>query len=404
MPDNSAPLPSTPTADPSTPLVRYDSFEVGDALFVRHLLARVDALGARHSARAELSFDTQRARGRDVAARAVAALGEQWQLVASKEDAGAVELVVASDADGVVALFETGKSLVCTFFRRAPWGAGDSPELAAVRAALKDVLQERVAPERVRVTFWSHGSTGARQSYQQHQRMIASPAWESIRGNYPVEVARRVDWLLGLARPWEQGRIVLWHGPAGTGKTHAIRALLRAWSGLSANVVMDPEVFFNNPQYLNSVLLTEPDDAEGETAGPAQGMVVVLEDAAEFILRESRAQHGFDVARLLNVADGIMGSGVNVVFLVTTNEPLGKVDDAVTRPGRALQSLEFRALSAADADHWARSHGLAQTFPHGATFAEPFGALRASEAGAAGDPEPPPRPEAPLGFSTAPRG
>ena len=163
------------------------------------------------------------------------------------------------------------------------------------------------------------------------------------------------------------------------------------------------EVFFNNPQYLNRVLLHEPDEAEPQVPGRPQGMVVVLEDAAEFILRESRAQHGFDMARLLNVSDGIMGSGVNVVFLITTNEPLGKVDDAVTRPGRALQRLEFRALSAPDADAWAISHGLPRTFPHGATIAELYGALRANEAGTAGDPEPAPGPGVPLGFSAAPR-
>ena len=239
MSSNSDPPAAAPSARPPTPLVRYDAFEAGGALLVRHLFARVDALGARHSVRAELFFDAERTRARDVAWRAVAALGEPWELVGSKEDSGSCEVVVASAASGAVALFEAGKSLLCTFFGRAPAAAGDCPELAAVRAELRDVLQERVTPERVRVTFWSHGSTGTRASFHQQQRMIASPAWESIRGNYPIEVARRVDWLLGLARPWEKGRIVLWHGPAGTGKTHAIRALLRSWSALTANVVTD---------------------------------------------------------------------------------------------------------------------------------------------------------------------
>lgn len=42
--------------------------------------------------------------------------------------------------------------------------------------------------------------------------------------------------------------------------------------------------------------------------------------------------------------DGLIGQGFNLLVLVTTNEPVGKLHPAVVRQGRCLAEIEFGPL------------------------------------------------------------
>lgn len=66
---------------------------------------------------------------------------------------------------------------------------------------------------------------------------------------------------------------------------------------------------------------------------------------------------GQRLSRLLNVVDGLIGQGLRVLVLVTTNEPLGSLHPAVTRPGRCAAQIEFAAFSSEEADAWLERHG-----------------------------------------------
>lgn len=48
-----------------------------------------------------------------------------------------------------------------------------------------------------------------------------------------------------------------------------------------------------------------------------------------------------------------------MIVLVTTNEPLGCLHPAVTRPGRCWKSIEFQTLSVRGANSWLTAHDSA---------------------------------------------
>ncbi len=66
---------------------------------------------------------------------------------------------------------------------------------------------------------------------------------------------------------------------------------------------------------------------------------------------------GQGLSRLLNFTDGLLGQGLNVIVLITTNEPLSAMHPAVIRPGRCLSEMEFGPLAVEAANRWLRVHG-----------------------------------------------
>jgi hypothetical protein len=64
-----------------------------------------------------------------------------------------------------------------------------------------------------------------------HTVGVPTPPWATVRRNYPTAVAEQLDMLMKPDRPLRNGRLLLWHGPTGTDKTTAARALIEAWHG-----------------------------------------------------------------------------------------------------------------------------------------------------------------------------
>ncbi len=58
------------------------------------------------------------------------------------------------------------------------------------------------------------------------------------------------------------------------------------------------------------------------------------------------------------MSDGMMGQGLRVLVLLTTNEPVAQFHRAVVRPGRCLSLTEFGPLPGEQVDRWLRSRGL----------------------------------------------
>lgn len=218
----------------------------------------------------------------------------------------------------------------------------------------------------VMVDFW-HRSVNGSNSFT---RTITVPTWKDIVQNYNEQTRADVESILLRDRSsftGAGGKLLIWRGDPGLGKTFAIRSLLSEWkSWCRGHYITDPEQFLNDSQYLMNVLLEEDEDEEAEydydhlgnggvsTVGTTgkKWKLVILEDAGELISVEAKARTGQALQRLLNVTEGMIGQGLQVMILITTNEDIEKFEPAVIRNGRCLQNIEFQPLSKEEATAW----------------------------------------------------
>jgi hypothetical protein len=295
------------------------------------------------------------------------AMGELgYALVSSSEQHdGSNQALYRSSDESVLVLVDTDGE-----YRRMVFAAHTREAAASAAAHLGGVFAVDPVPDNpdaVPLSFRWRGETGVQTSV----RDIAGTRWDELRMNYPSGTRDLLDQLMSLdAAGGRTGRLVLFHGEPGTGKTTAVRALARAWSDwCETSCVVDPEVLFQSTDYLFRLVLDDSDIGRRRRGNRGDGChLIVIEDVDELIQADAKHRTGQALSRLLNTSDGILGQGLDVVFLLTTNEPIGAIHPAVSRPGRCLANIEFTRFDAAEARRWLGSNE--HVAGGGATLAE----------------------------------
>ncbi|MDI1462414.1 DUF5925 domain-containing protein [Catellatospora sp. KI3] len=269
------------------------------------------------------------------------AAGDGWTLRAARWRGGVAEVTVTA----------TSEELALRILEDATRGA-------------RDEHAERT--DSVSMGFWHHS---AKRGAQRSTRPITTPSWAAIRDNYAGEVAASLERLMTLTPDSISGRLLLLHGVPGTGKTTALRALAQAWSSwCQVDCVLDPENLFHDSSYLMEVAIGDDEHEE------RRWRLLLVEDCDELISSAAKASSGQALSRLLNLTDGLLAQGRDVLVGLTTNEPLARLHPAVVRPGRCLAQIEVGPLPFAQASAWlGTSVGLN---PSGATLAELFALQR----------------------------
>lgn len=140
-------------------------------------------------------------------------------------------------------------------------------------------------------------------------------------------------------------KIFLFHGPPGTGKTSTILALAGHFKRHIARISITPQMTSSS--------------IEGLLSRVGNGMFVILEDVdALFVEREAKTL--LDFSSLLNILDGVLTKRGLILFMTTNH--LTRLDEAIKRPGRVDELVEFKPPTK---EIWQSAlNGLAEKWPH----------------------------------------
>jgi ATPase family associated with various cellular activities (AAA) len=329
---------------------------------------------------------------------------DEWATSAPSTEPAGVPILRVVEHGAERAIFERDGALVHLTIAGgrlyASVAAADPERTASELSALRGLfpVPDPSSTHEVTVTFWTYSPHGPQPSW----RTVAVPEWDEIETNYADSTRRQLDDLMRRFQPAHGGQLLLWHGKAGTGKTFGLRALAWEWrEWCDFHYIVDPDSFFGeHADYLMSVLLMPAYDGSshgfarvGGGIIPVPGMmddeeeheekpwrVLILEDTGELLTPDAKTVIGQGLSRFLNVVDGLIGQGLRVLVLVTTNEPIRTLHPAVARPGRCAANIEFLPLSPEEANAWLERHDHPQPVEGSTLLASLYAILEGQEA------------------------
>jgi hypothetical protein len=164
------------------------------------------------------------------------------------------------------------------------------------------------------------------------------------RGNYDTDVLKAYDEaVVDLNTIAPKGRLTIFDGPPGTGKTFLVRALLDAIKD-AVFVFVPPGIvdFLASPELIPMLIQKK---SSNYVDGP---IVFILEDADNILVPRAKDNMSL-ISTLLNMTSGILGSMLDIRAVATTNSPKADIDPALLRRGRLSSHVTVGKLSEAKA-------------------------------------------------------
>lgn len=194
---------------------------------------------------------------------------------------------------------------------------------------------------------------------------IGRPAVELHRENYSDNVLEGYEYILEqLVAKEPFGRLVVIHGPPGTGKTYLVRSMVGALNLHNSMFVYMP------PEFLTRFNIATLTRIFIEASSTGNQLVLLIEDGDE-ILVPRQADNIDAISKLLNFTDGFLSAMLDIRIIVTTNAKKPSIDPALKRPGRLCRILEVDKLSPEKASViFKKNTGQDMSFDSGATLAE----------------------------------
>lgn len=234
------------------------------------------------------------------------------------------------------------------FMRVAASAAETHAELEQSMKTIYEPVEPAEDRHEIELIFWRTGAHGANAS----PRTLQVEPWPDIATNYSARTRARLERLVVHSGPPGGGRMVLWYGDPGTGKTRALQSLAWEWrEWASFHYITDPEHLFGDADYMMEVVLFQNPLAR------EKWKVLILEDTGELLTLDAKVQTGQGLSRLLNLTDGLIGRLTKLMLLVTTNEEIGTLHPAVARPGRCTARIEFAPFTPGEARDWLSRRG-----------------------------------------------
>ncbi len=179
----------------------------------------------------------------------------------------------------------------------------------------------------------------------------------SYGAQFPA-IHERIVEKLGLRK----SGLMLFHGPAGTGKTSYIKHLTAKVDREFIFIPIGMAGELSSPSFLS--LLMDRKEA-----------VLILEDAEQAIQsREEDSYNASTVSTLLNLADGILGNLLNITIIASYNAERNNIDKALLRKGRLAIDYTFGKLSAEEATKLAKHLGKDFTATEATPLSDIYGA------------------------------
>lgn len=165
---------------------------------------------------------------------------------------------------------------------------------------------------------------------------------EFKKENYVTSVVSDYEYVLkSFVEKDPFGRLIILHGEPGTGKTHLVKSLLCNLSMECTTICIDASVINGNA--MSSLLKVLIDLKFNKP------IILIIEDADNCLVPRG-ADNMSSISNLLNLADGIIGSILDIRIIATSNSREVDMDRALLRPGRLCKQIEIGRLEAKQAE------------------------------------------------------